>query len=192
MDREKSKESDTTSGCETGGGSGTGTSLNSLQRCRSSDSTASSGAQVEAEAGDRGYLQVAAPAPANGYINTEVEAAPASKPAPGYIQLPAASGPPPGPATGYIQIQNVTDMFGGGPPPAPPPGTQELVHSDENPFYSKVNIRLEREAEAEPGVKASPGYIQLPASASSAVTLSPHKLGTGASPRALEPHNTRV
>ena len=138
LDREKSKESDTTSGCETGGGSGTGTSLNSLQRCRSSDSTASSGGQVEAEAGDRGYLQVAAPGPANGYINTEVEAAPASKPAPGYIQLPAASGPPPGPATGYIQIQNVADMFGGGPPPAPPPGTQELVHSDENPFYSKV------------------------------------------------------
>ena len=58
--------------------------------------------------------------------------------------------------------------------------------------YSKVNIRLELEAEAEPAAKASPGYIQLPASSSSAVTLSPHKLGTGASPRALEPHNTRV
>merc|ERR1719150_3503652 len=50
LDREKSKESDTTSGCETGG---------------------SSGAQVEAEAGDGGYLQLAAPGPApvNSYIN---------------------------------------------------------------------------------------------------------------------------
>ena len=134
-----------------------------------------------------------------------------------YIQLPASNvraGSAPL-SNGYIQIQNVPR------PPvlhngvtSPPPAQELVLHSAENPFYSKVSMitdpnlgvhepppqpRLQSLEPLEPlqAVKISPGYIQFPSSSPNPVVISPNKLSDTsivalASSRANEPQNTIV
>ena len=196
LQRERSKDSETTSGCETG------TSVDSsLQRQHSGSYSGGEADQETQEAASEvrepeppsvpnyvGYSKVVSAATngLGGHLNTS-DSNSVSKPPPGYIQLPAvpANAAPP-PSSGYIQIQKVPHMLSNGNPQNP-----ELVPSTENPFYSRVSLP-EPISDLEQGVKTTPGYIQLPP-ASSSLIISPNKLSE-ASPdsRPFEPHNTIV
>ena len=209
LQRERSKDSETTSGCETG------TSVDSsLQRQHSG----SSGGEADQEAGaaeSPGEVKQEPPAAGQlapnyvGYSKVVSTASPGlgqmtasdssgSQPPPGYIQLPAAASPAPPPSNGYIQIQKVPQVLGScNPRPCLPTSAPELVPTTENPFYSRVSLPspVEPISDLGSGVKTTPGYIQLPSSAPGPLIISPNKLseaGPDSGPRPFEPHNTIV
>ena len=204
LERNKSKSSDTTSGCESGHGSDQGISMNSLDRSTSSNSSqADTDTEPVPEAmlanvpNNPGYSRMRSmEQPGEGYINLSTP--PSSQPEPakpsnGYIQLPV--NPPPAQpqpvSSGYIQIQNVSSMFAPAPandtpvleqvsPPASlnVPNIHALVrHSEDNPAYSKVSL-VSQDDDQKPSVKPS---VPAPSTGyiqfpSNPVLISPNKL----------------
>ena len=209
LQRERSKDSETTSGCETG------TSVDSSLQRQHSGSYSGGEADQEAGAAESpgevkqepaaagqpapnyvGYSKVVSAA-TNGLGHTNTSDS-VSKAPPGYIQLPAACAAPP--SSGYIQIQKVPQMLASSNGrPCLPTSSPELVPSTDNPFYSRVSLQSPAQPMSDPGqsVKTTPGYIQLPGPAPGPLIISPNKLsetspGPDSGPRPFEPHNTIV